>query len=217
MCSFPISTSSSPCRRRHRDRPLEQADRLLPAAETAPGGKVHLSPDLSCPRLRLAKSALSRAVLRSRVAVVMTTHDTAMAPTTPGSPPAGAGADSEALVGDHGAEAFAEARTRERDVVLLDLTSRPDANALALRRAQGGQDDGQESRPASTPRRGCSKASPYAMARSPSPGIPSRSSESTASVARAGRYRLDGLIERFGADAGRPLALATILTWSDVR
>jgi hypothetical protein len=45
-----------------------------------------------------------------------------MAPPTLGRPPA-AQADAEALILDHGAEAYGEARYRERDVILPDGTT----------------------------------------------------------------------------------------------
>ena len=49
---------------------------------------------------------------------------------------------------DHGTEAYGEASQRERDTVLPDGTNpcRPDAGALAARRADRGADDGQASR-----------------------------------------------------------------------
>ena len=45
-------------------------------------------------------------------------------------------ADAEALIRDHGAQAYGEARKRERDVILPDGTTpcRSDARALAARR-----------------------------------------------------------------------------------
>jgi hypothetical protein len=68
-----------------------------------------------------------------------------MAPTLPGGSPGLARADAEALIRDHGAEAYSKARQRERDVILTDgTTSRgPKAGALAARRAHRGAHDGQ--------------------------------------------------------------------------
>ena len=45
-----------------------------------------------------------------------------MAPTPPGCAPAGE-ADAEALIRDRGAEAYREARQRERDAILPDGTT----------------------------------------------------------------------------------------------
>jgi hypothetical protein len=57
-------------------------------------------------------------------------------------------ADAEALIRDHGPEAYGEARLRERDVILPDGDSRrPDARALGARRAHRGAHDRQASRP----------------------------------------------------------------------
>jgi hypothetical protein len=57
-------------------------------------------------------------------------------------------ADAAALIRDHRAEAYSEARRRERDEILPDGDNprRPDARALAARRAHRGADDGQASR-----------------------------------------------------------------------
>src|SRR5271157_3415562 len=74
--------------------------------------------------------------------------DASMAPTPPGCPPADASRRAEALIRDHGAEAYREARQRQQDVVQIRQDSlRPDAGALATGRAHRGPDDGQASRP----------------------------------------------------------------------
>ncbi len=47
----------------------------------------------------------------------------AMAPTSPGNSPAGAGRCGGPFIRGHGADAYSEARRRERDVVLPDGTT----------------------------------------------------------------------------------------------
>jgi hypothetical protein len=52
-------------------------------------------------------------------------------------------AGAEALIRDHGGEAYGEARQRERDVVFAQRNDprRPHARALAARRPHGGEAD----------------------------------------------------------------------------
>jgi hypothetical protein len=58
-------------------------------------------------------------------------------------------ADAEALIRDHGAEAYGEARQRERDVILPDGTTHAGRTPAhwGVRRAHRGAHDRQASRP----------------------------------------------------------------------